>query len=152
MRCPFCQQDNDRVIDSRPNRDNTAIRRRRMCNSCAKRFTTYEYIENVPLQIIKKDGRREDFKRDKILNGIILACRKRSIPLEQIERIVDEIYEFLQRSDSHEVGSQVIGEQVMEKLQGIDQVAYVRFASVYKDFKDIKEFKKTIDQLFSGPE
>lgn len=148
MRCPSCGKDEDRVIDSRPNKDNTAIRRRRFCNSCGKRFTTYEYVERVPVQIIKKDGRREDFSRDKIMNGLLLACRKRRIPVDAIEQIVEDIQDYLARSGKAEIPSALVGERIMKALQKLDKVAYVRFASVYRDFKDLKEFKKTIDRLF----
>lgn len=148
MRCPSCGKDEDRVVDSRPNKDNTAIRRRRFCNSCGKRFTTYEYVERVPVQIIKKDGRREDFSRDKIMNGLLLACRKRRIPVDAIEQIVEDIQDYLARSGKTELPSSLVGERIMKALQKLDKVAYVRFASVYKDFKDLKEFKKTIDRLF----
>lgn len=148
MRCPSCGKDEDRVVDSRPNKDNTAIRRRRFCNSCGKRFTTYEYVERVPVQIIKKDGRREDFSRDKIMNGLLLACRKRRIPVDAIEQIVEDIQDYLARSGKAELPSSLVGERIMKALQKLDKVAYVRFASVYRDFKDLKEFKKTIDRLF----
>jgi len=149
MRCPYCFEDNDKVIDSRPNKDNDAIRRRRLCNKCGKRFTTYEYTEKFPLQIIKKDGRREDFKREKILTGLLIACRKRRVPMKKIEKTADEIHDLLIRKEQNEISSAIIGELIMDKLQELDQVAYVRFASVYKEFKDIKEFKKTIDRLFT---
>ena len=150
MRCPLCHADDDRVIDSRPNRENTAIRRRRMCNACGKRFTTYEYIEAFPLQIVKKDGRREDFSRDKVLNGLAVACRKRDIARDRIERLVDEVFEQLLRSGATEVGSSAVGELIMEKLRAIDQVAYVRFASVYREFNNVDEFKRTIEALEPG--
>ena len=148
MRCPYCHTDNDRVIDSRPNKENTAIRRRRMCNNCEKRFTTYEYIEEFPVQIIKKDGRREDFKREKLLKGLMVACRKRSIPLEKLEKIADAIHEQMISSEQREVSSTEIGEMIMAHLKNLDKVAYVRFASVYREFKDIKEFKKLVDDFF----
>ena len=147
MRCPVCHSDDDRVIDSRPNKDNTAIRRRRMCNACNKRFTTYEYIEEYPLQVVKKDGRREDFSREKILNGLAIACRKRNIPRERIERLVDEVFEQLIRTGIPEVSSSTVGQHIMEKLCDIDPVAWVRFASVYREFNDVDEFKRTIDGL-----
>ena len=148
MRCPYCGKDEDKVVDSRPNRENTAIRRRRCCISCGQRFTTYEYVELIPIQIIKKDGRREDFSREKILNGLRMACRKRSIPVEKIEMIVENLQDYLAKTGKSEVPSKVIGERIMKALQKLDKVAYVRFASVYKEFKDLKEFKKTIDRLF----
>ncbi len=125
-----------------------------MCNACSKRFTTYEYIEEYPLQVVKKDGRREDFSRDKVLNGLAIACRKRNIPRERIERLVDEVFEQLIRTGIPEVPSSVVGERIMEKLCDIDPVAYVRFASVYREFNDVEEFKRTIDGLSpdqSGP-
>lgn len=125
-----------------------------MCNACSKRFTTYEYIEEYPLQVVKKDGRREDFSRDKVLNGLAIACRKRNIPRERIERLVDEVFEQLIRTGIPEVPSSVVGERIMEKLCDIDPVAYVRFASVYREFNDVDEFKRTIDGLSpdqSGP-
>lgn len=119
MRCPHCFSEDDKVIDSRPNKENTAIRRRRMCNSCGKRFTTYEYVEKFPIQVIKKDNRREDFNRAKILNGLMLACRKRNVTYEKIESIVEEIHEALIKSGKNEVSSTMVGEHVIDKLRDI---------------------------------
>jgi len=116
--------------------------------ACDNRFTTYEYVELIPIQIVKKDGRREDFSREKILNGLRMACRKRSIPVEKIDDIMENLQEYLARSGKSEVPSKAIGELIMKALQKLDKVAYVRFASVYKEFKDLQEFKKTIDRLF----
>lgn len=150
MRCPYCLTDNDKVIDSRPNKENTAIRRRRMCTSCEKRFTTYEYIEQLPVQIVKKDGRRENFDREKMLKGLLTASRKRSIPLPQLELITDRIHNSIIGSDNREISSSRLGEMIMEELKKLDKVAYIRFASVYREFKDIKEFKKLVDDFFQN--
>ena len=147
MKCPFCGQEKDRVVDSRPSQDGRSVRRRRECESCGKRFTTYEYIEEVPLTVIKNDGRREPFNRQKLQRGIELACKKRPISAEKITSIVDEIEEELQSLSKTEITSKQVGETVMKKLKDLDEVAYVRFASVYHKFKDINEFMNELKNL-----
>jgi transcriptional repressor NrdR len=140
MRCPFCGSDNDRVVDSRTSQDGRSVRRRRECESCKKRFTTYEYVEDVSLTIIKNDGRREPFDRQKLQRGIELACNKRPISSKKIGSVVDEIEEKLQNLSKTEITSKEVGGEVMRRLKELDEVAYVRFASVYHKFKDINEF------------
>ena len=140
MRCPFCKVDDDKVIDSRAASDGYAIRRRRECLACARRFTTYERIEESPLRVIKKDGGREPFERRKILLGLIKACEKRPIPIADLESITERIENHVLEEYDSEVPVQYIGELVMRELKDVDQVAYVRFASVYREFKDINEF------------
>ncbi len=147
MKCPSCGHLEDKVIDSRSARDGQAIRRRRECLKCKRRFTTYETLETTPLLVIKKDGRREPFSRDKILNGILRACEKRPIPAERIHAIVDAIENDLIRQGVDEVQSSVVGERVMEELHRLDEVAYVRFASVYRHFKDLNEFLEELRSL-----
>jgi len=147
MKCPFCGQEKDRVVDSRPSQDGRSVRRRRECESCGKRFTTYEYIEEVPLTVIKNDGRREPFNRQKLQTGIELACKKRPISAEKITSMVDEIEEELQSLSKTEITSKQVGETVMKKLKDLDEVAYVRFASVYHKFKDINEFMNELKNL-----
>ncbi|KPL04931.1 MAG: hypothetical protein AMJ73_03335 [candidate division Zixibacteria bacterium SM1_73] len=147
MKCPFCGQEKDRVVDSRPSQDGRSVRRRRECESCGKRFTTYEYIEEVPLTVIKNDGRREPFNRQKLQTGIELACKKRPISAEKIASMVDEIEEQLQSLSKTEITSKQVGETVMKKLKDLDEVAYVRFASVYHKFKDINEFMNELKNL-----
>jgi len=149
MKCPYCGHNQDKVIDSRETQEATAIRRRRECLSCNKRFTTYEYIEKTPIMVIKKDGRRESFNRQKILSGILKACEKRPISIEQLEKLVDEIELEIQKKFDQEVESRFIGEIVMEKLKNLDEVAYVRFASVYRHFKDINQFLRELRDLLS---
>ncbi len=144
MKCPFCAEDDSKVIDSRPTDDGHAIRRRRECGVCKNRFTTYEKVEEVPLVVVKKDGNREAFNRSKIMNGLIRACEKRPVSMESMERIVDEIERDLNNSLLKEVETQFIGSQIMAQLKRLDEVAYVRFASVYRQFKDINTF---IDEL-----
>lgn len=140
MKCPFCGQDNTKVVDSRPVEDTNSIRRRRMCESCGKRFTTYEKVETIPLSVIKKDQTREQYDRSKIQDGILRACYKRPIPIEKIESIMDSIEgQVFDRADK-EISSTRIGEIVMEHLKDLDAVAYVRFASVYREFKDVGTF------------
>lgn len=150
MKCPFCGHENTRVIDSRPAEENNSIRRRRVCDECSKRFTTYEKVETIPLIIIKKDNNRETYDRSKIEAGVLRACHKRPISAGQIEKLVDEVETEIFRMEEKEVSSEVIGEFVMEKLKGLDMVAYVRFASVYREFKDINTFmdelKKVLDK------
>ena len=140
MRCPFCNQDNSKVVDSRPVEDNNSIRRRRMCESCGKRFTTYEKVETIPLSVIKKDQTREQYDRAKIQDGILRACYKRPIPIEKIEMTMDSIEGDIFDSADREIASTRIGEIVMEHLKDLDAVAYVRFASVYREFKDVSTF------------
>jgi transcriptional repressor NrdR len=147
MRCPFCGQDKDRVVDSRTSQDGKSIRRRRECEMCRKRFTTYEYVEDVSLTIIKNDGRREPFDRQKLQRGIELACKKRPISSEQITAMVDEIQEKLQNLSKPEITSQEVGEEVIRRLKDLDEVAYVRFASVYHKFKDVSEFMDELKGL-----
>ena len=140
MRCPFCNKDNTKVIDSRPVEDTNSIRRRRMCESCGKRFTTYEKVETIPLSVIKKDQTREQYDRAKIQDGILRACYKRPIPIEKIEMTMDSIEGDIFDSADREIASTRIGEIVMEHLKDLDAVAYVRFASVYREFKDVSTF------------
>ncbi len=147
MKCPSCGHLEDRVIDSRSAREGQVIRRRRECLKCKRRFTTYETVELTPLLVIKKDGSREPFSRDKILNGILRACEKRPIPAEKIHAIVDAIENDLVRQGVDEVQSSVVGERVMEELHRLDEVAYVRFASVYRHFKDLNEFLEELRSL-----
>ncbi|MBQ8403858.1 MAG: transcriptional repressor NrdR [Clostridia bacterium] len=149
MKCPKCGYTESKVVDSRPAEEGTSIRRRRECLSCQNRFTTYETVETLPLLVIKKDKTRQTFDKNKLLNGIIEACHKRPIPLEQMENIVNEIELELQNSLTHEVPSSKIGVLVMEKLKKLDDVAYVRFASVYREFKDLDTFMKELEKLKS---
>jgi transcriptional repressor NrdR len=147
MKCPFCSSESTRVLDSRPTEDNSSIRRRRECEDCGGRFTTYERYERLPFFVIKKDGRRERFSREKVMNGLLRACEKRPISLERLSSIVDSIEDEVTRSGRHEVLSQEIGEMIMAKLKLLDRVAYVRFASVYKEFRDIDHFVDIIKEL-----
>jgi transcriptional repressor NrdR len=147
MKCPFCGLEKDRVVDSRPSHDGRSVRRRRECESCGKRFTTYEYIEDVPLTVMKSDGRREPFDRQKLQRGIELACKKRPISAKKIVSIVEEIEEELQNLSKTEITSKAVGETVMKRLKDLDEVAYVRFASVYHKFKDINEFMTELKSL-----
>ncbi|MCX5695688.1 MAG: transcriptional regulator NrdR [Candidatus Omnitrophica bacterium] len=140
MKCPFCGYKEDKVVDSRSTAEESAVRRRRECLKCGKRFTTYEYIEEVSLMVIKKDGRREPFDRKKILAGIIRACEKRPVSMEKMEEIITWVERSIQKKSDREVLSSRIGELVMEKLKLLDDVAYVRFASVYRQFKDVGQF------------
>jgi transcriptional repressor NrdR len=149
MRCPYCQEFESRVVDSRSSEDGTIIRRRRECNACKRRFTTYERVEERPLLVIKKSGIREQFSREKLLNGIMRACEKRPVKMEDIENIIARIERDLRDKFDREVSSKVIGEKLMDELQKLDEVAYVRFASVYRQFTDINSFIKTIEQLKS---
>ena len=147
MRCPFCGDEESKVIDSRPTDEGERIRRRRECIKCGKRFTTYEVIEKVPIVVVKKDRSREVFDRDKLLNGMLRACEKRQVSIETLEDAVNDIETVLQNSLDREVTSVRIGELAMEKLKGIDEVAYVRFASVYRQFKDIGTFMEELSKL-----
>lgn len=147
MKCPFCDHFGTKVLDSRPANENKSIRRRRECERCQKRFTTFEMIEEMPLIVIKKDGSREEFSRDKILRGLIRACEKRPVSMERLESIVYEVEKQLRSYAHAEVNSREIGEIVMEQLYPVDEVAYIRFASVYRQFKDINMFLKELTQL-----
>lgn len=147
MKCPYCGYSESKVIDSRPTDEGELIRRRRECLNCAKRFTTYEVIETVPVVVVKKDKSREAFDRNKLLNGLLRACEKRPVPLETLERIVDEIETLLQNSLDREVPSTLIGTYAMDKLKKVDEVAYVRFASVYREFKDINTFMDELNKI-----
>lgn len=151
MRCPFCQDPENKVIDSRESHEGSVIRRRRECLQCKRRFTTYERVEELYPLIVKKDGRREAFERDKIVGGLKKACEKRPVSAEQIEEVVAGIEHLLQGMGEKEVASTVIGEEVMRRLQGLDEVAYVRFASVYRSFRDIAEFMTELKDLLSDP-
>lgn len=147
MKCPYCGYSESKVIDSRPTDEGERIRRRRECLNCAKRFTTYEVIETVPVVVVKKDKSREAFDRNKLLNGLLRACKKRPVPLETLERIVDEIETLLQNSLDREVPSTLIGTYAMDKLKKVDEVAYVCFASVYREFKDINTFMDELNKI-----
>lgn len=150
MKCPYCGKEEDKVIDSRSVQDGKAVRRRRQCLACAKRFTTYEYVENVSLMVVKNDGRREPFDRQKLRMGIELACKKRPVGSKRIDAMVDEIEEKLLAMSKGEIESPSIGELVMEKLREIDEVAYVRFASVYRKFQDKGQFLDELKKLLSS--
>lgn len=152
MRCPKCGHLDDKVLDSRSAHDGKAIRRRRECLACSYRFTTFEEILKDELSVIKRDGRREDFSRQKLVSGISRACQKRPVTNAQIDKIVDTIIDELQRRDTTDIPAVEIGEMVMRALEGLDQVAYVRFASVYKRFEDVNQFKRAIDEVFQQKE
>lgn len=147
MKCPFCNYEESKVIDSRPTDEGQKIRRRRECLQCAKRFTTYEIIENLPIIVIKKDKSRETFNREKLMTGLLRACEKRPVSFDTLDNMIDEIEVIIQNSLDREVSSERIGELVMEKLKKIDEVAYVRFASVYRQFKDINTFMSELSKL-----
>ena len=147
MKCPFCGFEESKVIDSRPTDEGQRIRRRRECLDCGKRFTTYEIIESLPIIVIKKDKSRETFNRDKLMTGLLRACEKRPVSIDTLDNMIDEIETVLQNSLDREVSSEKIGELVMEKLKTIDEVAYVRFASVYRQFKDINTFMSELNKL-----
>ncbi|MDU0460079.1 MAG: transcriptional regulator NrdR [Geobacteraceae bacterium] len=147
MKCPFCNNLDSKVVDSRPDKGGSAIRRRRECEQCSKRFTTHERIEEMLPQVCKKDGRREPFDRIKIINGIVKACEKRPISKAEIELVVDRLEARLQESTEREISTTTIGEWVMKELHGMDEVAYVRFASVYRSFRDISEFMQELQEL-----
>ena len=149
MKCPYCGYSESKVIDSRPADENASIRRRRECLSCAKRFTTYETVESVPLVVIKKDGSRQAFSRSKMLSGLVKACEKRPVTMSALEEICDEIEQKLSNSLEREIKSEQIGELVMEQLKQVDEVAYVRFASVYRQFKDIGTFMTELNKLLA---
>ena len=147
MKCPYCNQDNTRVVDSRPVDENTAIRRRRMCDECGKRFTTYEKVETIPLIVIKKDQNREQYDRSKIEAGVLRACHKRPVSAEQIHELVDAVETEIFNMEEREIPSSVIGEIVMDKLKELEAVAYVRFASVYREFKDVETFMNELKKM-----
>jgi transcriptional repressor NrdR len=147
MKCPFCKHDDDRVVDSRSSSDGFVIRRRRECNECSRRYTTYERIEEAPLRVVKKDGTRVPFERQKILNGLLTACQKRPVTMEEIEAVVNEVERELYEKFEKEVPSQEIGSRVMERLRTLDDIAYVRFASVYREFKDASEFMSELKPM-----
>mgnify|MGYP003304473070 CR=1 FL=1 len=147
MKCPYCGKDNTRVIDSRPADDGDSIRRRRECDSCGKRFTTYEKVETIPVIVIKKDNNRETYDRSKIEGGVIRACHKRPISAGQIEAMVDEIEAIIFKKEEREISTSEIGELVMKKLKDLDSVAYVRFASVYREFKDVNTFMDELKKI-----
>ncbi|MBD3919745.1 transcriptional regulator NrdR [Paenibacillus sp. PR3] len=149
MRCPYCDYAGSKVLDSRPANENKSIRRRRECEKCSRRFTTFEMIEETPLIVIKKDGSREEFSREKLLRGLIRACEKRPVPAERLEVVVSEVEKELRTTAHAEIESRIIGELVMEQLYPVDEVAYVRFASVYRQFKDIDMFMKELNTLLS---
>ena len=149
MRCPYCGYKESKVVDSRPADEGSSIRRRRECLQCEKRFTTYETVESLPMVVIKKDGSRQSFDRSKVLRGIQRSCEKRPVPVADMERMALEIEQELQNSLEREVSTEVIGEKVMEKLKKADEVAYVRFASVYRQFKDINTFMSELNKLLS---
>lgn len=149
MKCPYCDCFESKVIDSRPTDERQAIRRRRECIKCQKRFTTYEKIEEVPIIIVKKDGNRQVYDRNKLLNGIIKACEKRPVSVSVIEKAVDDIEKSLYNSLEKEISSEDIGEMVMDKLKGIDEIAYVRFASVYRQFKDVNSFMDELKKILN---
>ena len=150
MKCPFCGYTESKVIDSRPTDEGSRIRRRRECLSCGKRFTTYEIIESLPIIVVKKDRSREAFDRNKLLNGLLRACEKRPVSIETLERAVDDIEAQIQNSLDREVPSHMIGTYAMEKLKAVDEVAYVRFASVYRQFKDINSFMEELSKLINS--
>ena len=149
MKCPFCGFEDSRVIDSRPTDEGSRIRRRRECPQCAKRFTTYEIVESLPIVVVKKDRSREPFDRNKVLSGLLRACEKRPVSLERLERAVDEIESQIQNSLEREVSTSKIGEYVMEQLMRIDDVAYIRFASVYRQFKDLSAFMDELKKMLA---
>ena len=150
MKCPYCGHLESKVVDSRPSDEGASIRRRRECLDCHKRFTTYETVETLPLIVIKKDGSRQTFDRDKLLGSMLKACEKRSVPLAKLEEIAREIEQSLQNDMEREVSSAVVGERVMQRLKEVDEVAYVRFASVYHQFRDIGTFMEELEKLLEG--
>lgn len=147
MKCPYCEYTESKVIDSRPTDEDEAIRRRRECLNCGKRFTTYEKVESIPLMVIKKDGSRQMFDVQKLLNGIMRACEKRPVSMSEMERMAEEIETAAQNLMEHEIKSDQLGEMVMDKLRDVDEVAYVRFASVYREFRDLNTFVEEVNKL-----
>jgi transcriptional repressor NrdR len=152
MKCPFCGFENDKVVDSRESKEGESIRRRRECLKCEKRFTTYERIDEIPYMVVKKDGRREKFERQKILAGVLRACEKRPISMGKMEHIVNDVEQFVVDSPERERSTSEIGELIMDQLKQIDKVAYIRFASVYRDFKDVDEFRSELEHLVAAKE
>jgi len=150
MRCPYCGFAQDRVVDSRESKEADSIRRRRECEGCNKRFTTYERIDEIPYMVVKKDGRREKFDRQKVLSGLLHACEKRPVSASKLEQIVDETEAYVVDSPERERSTSEVGELIMTRLKGIDTVAYIRFASVYRDFKDVREFKQELEELLNS--
>jgi len=150
MKCPYCGFAQDRVVDSRESKDADSIRRRRECDGCNKRFTTYERIDEIPYMVVKKDGRREKFDRQKVLSGLLHACEKRPVPASKLEQIVDQTEAFVVDSSERERSTSEVGELIMSQLKEIDTVAYIRFASVYRDFKDVREFKAELEELLNS--
>jgi transcriptional repressor NrdR len=150
MKCPFCNHANDKVVDSRESKEAESIRRRRECLKCGKRFTTYERIDEIPYMVVKKDGRRERFDRQKILSGLLRACEKRPVSSSQLEKVVDATEQYVMDAQERERSTREIGELIMDHLKGLDTVAYIRFASVYRDFKDVREFKEELEDLLEG--
>jgi transcriptional repressor NrdR len=150
MKCPFCSKDNTRVIDSRPADDNNSIRRRRQCDECQRRFTTYEKVETIPLVVIKKDNNREPYDRSKIEAGVFRSCHKRPISVDQITTLVDEVETLIFNREDKEIPSHIIGEILMDKLKDLDPVAYVRFASVYREFKDVSTFMDELKKILDN--
>jgi transcriptional repressor NrdR len=149
MKCPFCGFENDKVVDSRESKEGASIRRRRECLKCEKRFTTYERIDEIPYMVVKKDGRREKFERQKVLSGLLRACEKRPISMSQMEQIVNQVEQFVVDSPDRERTTDEIGERIMDSLKQIDKVAYIRFASVYRDFQDVSEFHSELERLIT---
>ncbi len=149
MKCPYCGYQESKVVDSRHSEDGMSIRRRRECLSCQKRFTTYETVESLPVVVIKRDGTRQSFDRNKILNGMLRACEKRPVGLTELERAADEIEQIIQNSLDREISTEQIGELVMDRLKPLDEVAYVRFASVYRQFKDIDSFMRELNKILA---
>ncbi|MCK4644786.1 MAG: transcriptional regulator NrdR [Candidatus Aminicenantes bacterium] len=147
MKCPYCEHSESKVIDSRESKNGLRIRRRRECLACKKRFTTYEKVEEIPYMIIKKDGQRQPFDSQKLLRGLLKACEKRPVPLAKLEEIVEEVESLLQEQPEKEMKASVIGQFMMKRLKKLDKVAYVRFASVYREFKDVVEFKQELESL-----
>ena len=152
MKCPFCSHEEDKVVDSRESKEGESIRRRRECLKCGKRFTTYERIDEVPFMVVKKDGRRERFERQKVLNGLMRACEKRPVSIGKLEQIVNEAEGFVIDSPERERSTKDIGELIMDRLKKLDKVAYVRFASVYMDFKNVQEFMAELSNLLKSGE
>jgi transcriptional repressor NrdR len=149
MKCPYCGETDNKVMDSRLSKDSTVIRRRRECIDCGRRFTTYEHVEEIPVMIIKKDGRREVFNREKVRQGLARACEKRNISVEIIEEFIDNLERDLKEIEEKEISSSIVGEKIMAKLHELDDVAYVRFASVYREFKDVNDFFSELKKLLS---
>jgi transcriptional repressor NrdR len=152
MKCPFCGFENDKVVDSRESKEGESIRRRRECLKCEKRFTTYERIDEIPYMVVKKDGRREKFERQKVLAGLLRACEKRPISMGKMEQIVNEVEQFVVDAPERERTASDLGELMMDRLKHIDKVAYIRFASVYRDFKDVSEFRSALEHLLTVTE